>query len=112
MSLLLEHLRLLVVDHEADKAFVIPRLVALPCQTDGVAGRAVGQDLEDVTFTCNHDRGRSARRSLTTRASRVAHEVRDAGKKAMMLNIFVAIPFFCFSFFFFFFPPFRLSRSF
>lgn len=44
--------RFLVVDDEADHAFVSWRPVVLPRQPNGVARCDVGLELQDVTFTC------------------------------------------------------------
>lgn len=44
--------RFLVVDNEADQAFVSWRPVVLPRQPNGMARCDVGLELQDVTFTC------------------------------------------------------------
>lgn len=44
--------RFLVVDDEADQAFVSRRPVVLPRQPNSMAGCDVGLELQDVTFTC------------------------------------------------------------
>lgn len=48
-----ENLRLFVVDYEADEAFVLLDLVALPCECDCVVRCGVRLELQNMTFTCN-----------------------------------------------------------
>lgn len=48
--------RFLVVDDEANQAFVFRRSVVFPRQPDGMACCGIGLELQDVTFTCLNQR--------------------------------------------------------
>lgn len=85
---LLIYSRFLVVDDEADQAFVSRRPVVLPRQPNGMARGDVGLELQDVTFTCLNRRSLSeALARLAKGARRWCGEILTAGSFAIVTEV-------------------------